>query len=143
MVSHKPSKQRRYAFAAPLHRRRSLLSAALSSDLRIKHMRRSFPVRKDDVVKILKGDYTGLEGKVTRVNLKKTRIIVEGVTREKADGKTVHIPIHPSKVIITRLNTDDKWRAERLAQTAKAEKTEAEEEEEEEQAEPDTSEEKA
>jgi len=104
------------------------MSAALSKDLRLKYMRRSFPLRRGDVVKIVRGDYAGLEGKVTRVNLKKTTITVEGVTREKADGKTVHIPIHPSKVAITRLNTEDKWRTQRLSQTPALETAGAEEE---------------
>jgi len=33
---------------------------------------------------------------------------------EKVDGSTVLIPIHPSKVTITQLNLDDKWRKEIL-----------------------------
>ena len=32
------------------------------------------------------------------------------MSRDKADGTTIMIPIHPSKVTITRLNLDDRWR---------------------------------
>jgi len=62
----------------------------------------------------MRGDRKGLEGKVTRVDRKEYRIFVEGVTREKVDGTTTFVPIHPSKVMITSLNLDDKWRRESL-----------------------------
>jgi len=71
-------------------------------------------VRRGDTVRILRGDRKGFEGKVTRVDRKDYRIFVEGITRDKADGTTTLIPIHPSKVIITSLNTDDKWRRKTL-----------------------------
>ncbi|RLI05075.1 50S ribosomal protein L24 [Candidatus Bathyarchaeota archaeon] len=115
-ISSKPSKQRKFLFNAPLHKRHKLVSAPLSVELRVKYGRRSFPVRKGDVVQIVRGDYAGTEGKVRRVDLKNYRITVEGVTREKADGTTVFVPIHPSKVVIKKLNLDDKWRSQRLTQ---------------------------
>jgi len=117
-VSSKPSKQRKFLWNAPLHKRHKLVSAPLSLELRVKYGRRSFPVREGDVVRVLRGDYAGMEGKVRKVDLKNYRITVEGITREKADGTTVFIPIHPSKVEIKKLNLDDKWRAERLKQKA-------------------------
>ncbi len=55
-----------------------------------------------------------MEGKITKIDLKNFRVNIEGVTREKADGTTRLIPIHPSKVSITKLNTEDKWRRRRL-----------------------------
>jgi len=45
----------------------------------------------------------------------KQRIYVEGVTREKSDGSQSPVPVHPSKVRITKLNMDDKWRTHRLS----------------------------
>jgi large subunit ribosomal protein L24 len=62
----------------------------------------------------MRGDRKGLEGKVTRVDRKNYRINVEGITREKVDGTAIQIPLHPSKVMITNLNLDDKWRRESL-----------------------------
>jgi large subunit ribosomal protein L24 len=76
----------------------------------------------------MRGDRKGLEGKVTTVVRKKYRIFVEGVTREKVDGTTTFVPIHPSKVMITSLNLDDKWRRESLK--AEVSVTEAEKPEE-------------
>ena len=114
--SSKPSKQRKLLWNAPLHRRHKLMAAPLSAELRIKHGRRAFPVRKGDVVQILRGDYAGMEGKIRTVNLKKYRITVEGVTREKSDGTNVFVPIHPSKVMVKKLNLEDKLRRQKLAE---------------------------
>jgi len=106
----KPSKQRKMLFQAPAHIRHRLFAAHLSPELRASHLVKSLPVRSGDTVRILRGDHKGFEGKISRVDLKKYRVYVEGLTREKVDGSTVFVPIHPSKVMITRLNLDDKWR---------------------------------
>ncbi|XP_045150685.1 60S ribosomal protein L26-like 1 [Echinops telfairi] len=45
-------------------------------------------------------------GKVVQVYRKKYVIYIERVQREKANGTTVHVGIHPSKVVITRLKLD-------------------------------------
>jgi ribosomal protein L24 len=70
----------------------------------------------------MRGDHKGFEGKITRVDTKKFRIYVEGLTREKVDGTTVFAPIHPSKVVITHLNLDDKWRKKVLERKKKLHK---------------------
>jgi large subunit ribosomal protein L24 len=106
----KPTKQRKMLRDAPAHVRHRLLAAHLSRDLRAQHDIRSLAVRSGDTVRVMRGDHRGVEGKVTRVNLAKYRVYVEGLTREKVDGTTVFLPVHPSKVLITRLNLDDKWR---------------------------------
>lgn len=62
----------------------------------------------------MRGDHKGFEGKVSRVDRRKYRIFVEGVTREKVDGSSVPVPLHPSKVMLTDLNLDDRWRRESL-----------------------------
>lgn len=108
----KPNKQRKMLFQAPLHKRYKLFTAPLSDELIKSHGVDSLPVRTGDSVRILRGDRKGLEGKVIGVDRKNYRIFVEGVTREKVDGTAVQIPIHPSKVMITSLNLDDKWRRE-------------------------------
>lgn len=112
--SSKPSKQRKAFYNAPAHLRRKLVSAPLSKELRERYGVRSIPVRKGDTVRIMRGDYAGVEGKVSEVDRKKIRIYVDGVTREKTSGASIKVPIHPSKVMIVGLNLDDKWRAEAL-----------------------------
>ncbi len=110
----KPSKQRKRLYNAPLHRRGKILSAHLSSELRESHNTRAVPVRTGDTVRILRGDYVGFEGKVLRVDKGRYKIFIEGINREKADGTSILIPIHPSKVEVVRLDLDDKWRARML-----------------------------
>jgi len=110
----RPRKQRKKLYQAPLHKRYRRFSASLSPDLKSSHNTNSIPVRTGDTVRVMRGDYKGFEGKVTRVDRREYRIFVEGATREKVDGSTALIPIHPSKVMITRLNLDDKWRREIL-----------------------------
>ena len=106
----KPSTVRKRWFNAPLHRRRKYLSAPLSPELRAEYGTRSLPVRRGDTVVVLKGDWKMKEGKVTRVDTKRMRIYIEGLTRERMDGSTVPIPIRPWNVMITKLDLSDPWR---------------------------------
>jgi len=106
----KPTKQRKMIYRAPDHIRYKLFAAPLSPELRASHGTRSLPVRSGDSIRIMRGDHKEFEGKITRVDRNKYRIYVEGLTREKVDGSTIFVPIHPSKVMITGLNLDDKWR---------------------------------
>jgi large subunit ribosomal protein L24 len=118
----KPSKQRKMLFKAPDHIRHRLFAAHLSPELRATHIVKSLPVRSGDTVRVMRGDRKGFEGKITRINLKKYRIYVEGLTREKVDGTTIFVPVHPSKVMVTRLNLDDKWRKKILERKQQAHK---------------------
>ena len=67
---------------------------------------RSIPIRKDDEVQVVRGTYKGREGKVIQVYRKKYVVYIERLTREKANGATVNIGIHPSKVVVTKLKLD-------------------------------------
>lgn len=129
MKTTKPGKQRKRLYQAPLNERYKRFSAPLSSKLKESHGTNSVPVRNGDTVMIMRGDRKGSEGKVTQINRKNYRIFVEGATREKVDGTTTLIPIHPSKVMITRLNLDDKWRKKILERKGVTEKAEIAEEE--------------
>jgi large subunit ribosomal protein L24 len=120
----KPGKQRKRLYHAPLHKRYKRFSAPLSPKLKESHNTNSVPVRTGDTVQIVTGDRKGFEGKVTGVDRRKYRVFVEGVTKEKVDGTPVPIPIHPSKVMITQLNLDDKWRREILKRKGAGEKAE-------------------
>lgn len=108
--STKPSKQRKMLYQAPHHIRGKILSAHLSEELRKTYRARSIPIRAGDTVRILRGDYKGVEGKVMRVDRKKYRIFIEGITRDRTDGTTIFVPVHPSNVEIIRLNLDDRLR---------------------------------
>lgn len=84
--------------------------SSLSPELREKYRKRSLRPRVGDSVRILRGEFGGIEGKVTKVNPKKGKLNVEGVTREKPAGGTSPVPIDSSKVMITNLILDDKRR---------------------------------
>jgi len=118
----KPTKQRKMLYQAPDHIRHKLFAAPISPELKASQGIKAIPVRSGDAVRILRGDHKGFEGKVTRIDRKKYRIYVEGLTREKVDGTTVFIPIHPSKVMITNLNLEDKWRKKILEMKKEAQK---------------------
>jgi len=99
-----------------------MLASHLSDDLRQKYGVRGVPVRTGDSVRIMRGDFGGLEGKVERVDYETGRIYVEGMTREKAAGVASKLPVHASKVQITNLNLSDKWRSGLLGEKGKREK---------------------
>jgi large subunit ribosomal protein L26e len=67
---------------------------------------RSIPIRKDDEVIIVRGSNKGREGKVISVYRLKYLIHIERVSREKSNGQSVPIGIHPSKVVINKLKMD-------------------------------------
>ncbi|KAH0502122.1 60S ribosomal protein L26 [Microtus ochrogaster] len=82
------------------------MSSPLSKELRQKNNVQSVPIQKDDEVQVVRGHYKGQQiGKVVQVHSKK-HIYVEQVQQEKANGTAVHSSIHPSKVVLTRLQLD-------------------------------------
>ncbi|KAL2410479.1 Large ribosomal subunit protein uL24y [Exophiala dermatitidis] len=99
-------KSRKQHFSAPSSVRRVIMSAPLSKELREKHNVRSIPIRKDDEVTVVRGSNKGREGKVTSVYRLKYLIQIERVSREKSNGQSVPIGIHPSKVVVTKLKLD-------------------------------------
>ena len=105
-----PKKQRKQLFNAPAHQRHKLMAARLSPEQIASKGVKTLPVRKGDTIRVMRGDHKGFEGKISRVDLKSFRIYVEGLTREKVDGTTIFVSIHPSKVMIKNVGLDDKWR---------------------------------
>ena len=105
-----PKKQRKMHFNAPAHIRHKQMAAPLSPELLAQRGIKALPVRKGDTVRITRGDHKGFEGKVSRIDLKRYRVYLEGLTREKVDGTTVFVGLHPSKIMIRTLNLDDKVR---------------------------------
>ncbi|HEX5920278.1 MAG TPA: 50S ribosomal protein L24 [Nitrososphaeraceae archaeon] len=92
------------------HKRDKFLGANLAENLREQHSKRSMRVIKGDTVRILRGEYVGIEGKVEKVNTEKSTLSIEGVQREKIRGGNVKVQVHASNVQIISLNTDDDYR---------------------------------
>ena len=112
--SKQPRKQRKYNYNAPLHLKHKFLSAHLSKDLRKKHNKRSMPVRKGDEVLVMRGAFKKKKVKITSVDSRRTRVVLEGIQRQKKDGTKVNVYFHPSALQITALNLEDKKRTEVL-----------------------------
>nr|QAA11217.1 ribosomal protein L26 [Vischeria sp. CAUP Q 202] len=110
-VSSSRRKSRKAHFTAPSHVRRVIMSAPLSKELQAKHKVRSMPIRKDDEVTVVRGTFKNRDGKVVQVYRKKFVIHIDRITREKANGATVNVGIHPSKVVITKLKSNKSRKA--------------------------------
>ena len=124
-TSTQPRKQRKYRYNAPLHILRKYLSAHLSKHLRKEYGRRSAKLRTEDVVKIMRGEFSGKEGKVQKVDISKSTVFIDGVSRKKAGGKEFQVPIQCSNVQIIELNLKDEKRVRALKKIKKsASKTE-------------------
>ena len=127
-LSSQPRKVRkRMVYNAPLHKLSKQLVAPLSDELRREYNIKRIRVRKGDTVMIVRGSFAGLEGKVVRVDTKKRRIAVEGATRTKSDGREIPVLIHPSKVVITKLDLSDKFRKQIIERKKSIEVTTSEE----------------
>nr|XP_020845811.1 60S ribosomal protein L26-like [Phascolarctos cinereus] len=101
------SKNRKRHFSVPSHIQRKITLCPLSKELRQKYNICSMPIWKDDEVQVVRTHYKGQQiGMVVQVYRKKYIIYIECVQNEKAKGTTVHVGIHPSKVVITRLKLD-------------------------------------
>ena len=114
MKTTNPGKQRRRLYNSPLHKKRKWLGSHLEENLLLKYDKRSTPIVKGDTVRVMRGSFRGHEDKVAKVNTKKNTIEIEGITMMKADGNKIAKPVHPSNVMITKLNLTDKWRRKKL-----------------------------
>ncbi|MDG6220706.1 MAG: 50S ribosomal protein L24 [Candidatus Thermoplasmatota archaeon] len=114
MATKNPGKQRKRMHTAPLHAKRKMASSHLEGSLIKKHNVRSVPVKTGDTVTIMRGKFKGYSGKVITVNTRDQKVVIEGVTLTKADGKDVEFPIDPSNLLITKLDLSDPRRKEKL-----------------------------
>jgi large subunit ribosomal protein L24 len=110
LSSVQPRKQRKYIANAPLHIKHKFLSAHLSKALRLKYGKRNLPLRKGDDVLVMRGSFKKKKAKIVSIDLKRTRIALEGIQRTKRDGAKVNVYFHPSSLLIESLSTDDKER---------------------------------
>jgi large subunit ribosomal protein L24 len=97
-----------------MKRKSNNICSNLSSNLKKEYNRKSLRIVKGDSVKIMRGEYKGVEGKVEKLNTVKGRLSIEGVQREKIKGGQVKVQIHASNVRIMSLHLDDKYRKNKL-----------------------------
>lgn len=95
--------------------RNKQLHAMVSDELKQRYGISSARIRKGDTVKIMRGDFKGVQGKVIMIYPTQARIAIEGVVRKKVNGQEVPVKIHASKVMITAFDTSDKSRFEEVS----------------------------
>jgi len=111
----KPTKVRnQQIYRASYNTRSKQLGSTLSKELRKKYGKRSMRVIKGDTVKIMRGEYKDVDGKVSKVSPIKNSVAIEGIKKEKSRGEKFDIYIQTSNLMITTLNTDDHWRKSKL-----------------------------
>lgn len=94
----------------PKHLMERKLRSPLSRSLREKYGKRNLRVIAGDTIKVIRGEYSGIEGKVEKVNVKRGSLAIEGIQREKVRGGNVKVEINSTNVIITDLDLGDKYR---------------------------------
>ena len=87
------------------------IRSPLADTLRDEYHKRNARVIKGDTVKVIRGEYKNVEGKVEKVKTNRSTLLIEGIQREASKGGKVKVQIHSSNVMITSLNLQDKQRA--------------------------------
>ncbi len=98
-------------YKSPLHTHKKMLKCRLDEFLREEYTMRSLVPKKGDLVRIMRGQFRDTEGKILQIDYKKIRIFVDSATTTKADGKEVQIPLHPSNLMIVKIELDDERKA--------------------------------
>jgi len=122
--SKQPRKQVKFRANAPNHIKKTFMGATLDKELRKKYGMRSIEVRKGDEVKVMRGKFKGKQGKVGSVDIKHTRLQIDGIQRSKAGGEKLITWFHPSNIKIIILDTSDKKRMKRSKVAEKVEEKE-------------------
>ncbi len=111
----KPTKMRNnLIYQATFQTKSKQVASPLSKELHKKYGKRSVRVIEGDSVKILRGEFKGVDGKISKISTQKNSVAIEGVKKEKTKGDKFDVYIHTSNLVVTSLNTEDKWRISRL-----------------------------
>lgn len=107
LSSKAPKKQRKQVHAAPIHANKNRLKCRLDEFLQEEFGLRSLVVKKGDLAKIMRGQFRDTEGKVVRVDYADICVYLDNATVTKADGKEASVPVHPSNLMLVKLEMDD------------------------------------
>lgn len=111
-MSKKPSKMRKAQYEQEMHTAAKAVRSHLVEKLAKELNKRAISVRKGDTVKIMRGEFTGKEGKVTEVDRAKKKVLIEKIIKKKSNGQERQVPIDASKVLITDIDRTDRKRFE-------------------------------
>ncbi len=111
----KPTKMRNsLIYRATFNVKSKQLTSPLSNELRKKYSKKSIRVVKGDSIKIVRGEFKGVDGKISEISTAKNSVAIEGIKKEKTKGDKFDVYIHTSNLLVTGLNTDDKWRIKKI-----------------------------
>ena len=111
----KPTKMRnKMIYRATYTTKSKQLGSALSKDLHKKYGKRSVRVIEGDSIKIVRGEFKGVDGKISKISTQKSSVSIEGIKKEKTKGDKFDVYIHTSNLVVTSLNTGDRWRMAKL-----------------------------
>ena len=105
--SKSPRKQRRQVRNAPMHERKKYLKCRLDEFLQEEYGLRSLVIKKGDLVRIMRGQFRDTESKVISVSYKKGVVYLDNTSITKADGKEAPVPVHPSNLMLVKLELDE------------------------------------
>ena len=74
----------------------SQLSGSLSKELQKKYHKRSVRIIEGDTVKVVRGEFDGVDGKVTKVSLENNGINIEGACEGSMACSTCHVIVDSS-----------------------------------------------
>jgi len=111
----KPTKMRnKMIYRATYQTKSKQLGSALSKNLHKKYGKRSVRVIEGDSVTIVRGEFKGVDGKISKISMQKSSVVIEGIKKEKSKGEKFDVYIHTSNLVVTSLNTGEKWRIAKL-----------------------------
>jgi large subunit ribosomal protein L24 len=101
-------------YKATFQTRSKQLGSLLSKDLQKKYGKKSTRAIEGDTITILRGEFKGVDGKITQISTEKLSVAIDGVKKEKTKGDKFDVYIHTSNLVVTSLNSSDKWRIAKL-----------------------------
>ena len=85
-------------YYATMKKASAQMSCMLSKDLRKKYGKRSARVVEGDSVKVIRGEFNGVDGKVTKVSTGDNGLTIEGVKKEKLKGDKFDVYVNTSNI---------------------------------------------
>ena len=67
-----------------------------------------------DTASIIRGEFAGVDGKVTKISIADRGVNIEGVKKEKLKGEKFDVYVHTTNIVLTGLDSGDKWRINKL-----------------------------
>jgi len=123
--SKKPSMQRKALYEISNHQVSPIMTVPMDKSLQEEYGIKRIPLRKDDFVRVVKGEFNGIEGKVLTLDKKTRKITIEECTLQKKDGNNYFVPISVANIVITKFtmkkNKLDAWRQKMIDRKQKLE----------------------